>query len=142
MEDLVDDASPDEMFLMISEQRSEKFADLENLWNVENNRGHDDWDNVVGDAPPVTSSCELYLVSVRGADCAVALSGDGDREEHTGRQGDMAQALTPGEDYRNHRVVRNQSLGREDQIGEDDQEIHHAQEYQEVIEHVPHCPEI
>ena len=111
MEDLVDDASSDEMFLMISEQRSEKFADLENLWNVENNRGHDDWDNVVGDAPPVTSSCELYLVSVRGADCAVALSGDGDREEHTSRQGDMAQALTPGEDYRHHRVVRNQSLG-------------------------------
>ena len=85
MEDLVDDARSDEMFFMISEQRIENFANLENLWNIENDRGYDDWDNIDVDAPPVTSSCELYLVSVRGAYCVVALSGDGDREEHTGR---------------------------------------------------------
>ena len=95
MEDLIDDAGSDEVFLMISDRR-EEFANLHHLWDIESNRGHEEGNHVVGNTPPVASPCQFYLVSVRGPDSPVALGGDGDGEEYAGRHHDVAQAISPG----------------------------------------------
>ena len=55
VENLIDDAGLDTSFLVVPEHWRKKVANLEYLGSIENNSSYDDRDDVVGDAPPVSS---------------------------------------------------------------------------------------
>ena len=68
---------------------------LEDLWQVEENCTEEDREDVGDDNTPVTLPCQPALVGVREADSIVAFHGDGDGQEHAGRDRDVAEAITP-----------------------------------------------
>ena len=112
---------------------------MENLWSVEDDRSEDNRDNIGGDDAPVASLQHPCLVCVRGADGIVALNSDSDSQEDTSSDCNMTNTITPGTKIR--KESRDEDSDTEEEVGEDDNHVSHAEEHKQMVEHIPHIPE-
>ena len=112
---------------------------MQNLWSVEHDRSDKNRDNIRGDDAPVASLQHPGLVCVRGADGIVAFNSDSDSQEDTSSDCNMTNTITPGTKFR--KEGRDEDSDTEEEVGEDDNHVSHAEEHQHVVEHIPHIPE-
>ena len=97
VDNLIDDASFDRNPFIITQNIWEKFRDLQNPWNIEENGAKDDWNELTEKVPSETLFGESDLVRVGTADSNIAFNSYGDSHEDTGGDSDMADAFSQRE---------------------------------------------
>ena len=138
MENLIDYAGFDTDLLVVFREQGENFGQLENFWNVDDYCTKDDREDVAEEDPPEPLLEESDLISVRRADGVVALNSDSNGHEDTGGDGNMTQTITPRcQDVKDGALWKQCGAGQ-DEVGQDDQQVHHAEDHQQLVEQVIH----
>ena len=112
---------------------------MQNLWSVEHDCSDNNRDNIRGDDAPVASLQHPALVCVRRADGKVVFNCDSNSQEDTSSDCNMTNTITPGTKFR--KESRDEDSDTEEEVGEDDNHVSHAEEHQHVVENIPHIPE-
>ena len=144
MEDLEDDSKIDENVLVIPWKLvcRKKTTDLCHSRNIEDDSSDDSGDDVGTEDAAVTPQGDPVLVGVRGADSVVTLHCEGNSQEYTRSDWDMAKTVWKRREEKKKRNVWNHGLDGQYHIGEDDQKVHNAKSNQYMVEHVMHLPAI
>ena len=97
VDNLIDDASFDINPFIIAKNIREKFRDMQNPCNIEENGANDDWNEVTGKVPSETLFGKSDLVRVGTADSNIAFNSYSDGHEDTGGDSDMTESFTQRE---------------------------------------------
>ena len=135
---MVDDASLDDDPLIAQGEQGEDIRDLEQLWSIHNDCNEDDRNNVISEDGPEPFLVESDLIGVGGANSVVTLYSDSDGHEDACRDSNVTQTICPGCDGVEDLTVGEEDLTREDQVGDDDEHVDHAEDHQQLVEQVAH----
>ena len=127
---MVEDASLDDDPLIGQGEHGEDIGDLEQLWNVHNDSNDDDRNNVISKDGPEPFFVESYLIGVGGADSVVTFNSDGNGQKDAGRDSNMTKTISPWPETIEDLAVGEEDLTGEDEVGDDDEQVNHAEDHQ------------